>query len=79
MTLRQLLSSRFSQQNVLRLLYSRVAVASVGLATGALIVTVLWQHNPMIAILCIPMTASVLTALTLMFTHPVKNRRKRLG
>ena len=79
MTLRQLLSSRFSQQSVLRLLYSRGTLAFVSLATGALIVAVLWQHNPMIAILCIPMTASVLTALTLMFTHPVKNRRKRLG
>jgi tryptophan-rich sensory protein len=79
MTIRQTLSSAFSQRTGLRrLLYSGWVVAVVGLIAGILTIWVLWQYNPMIALLCIPMAASVLTALALMFALPVKNRRQRL-
>jgi multisubunit Na+/H+ antiporter MnhB subunit len=78
MKIRHILSSKFSQQSVLRLLYSRTILAAVGLITGAMIIAVIWQYNPGVALLCIPMVASVLTALALMFALPVKNRRQRL-
>jgi multisubunit Na+/H+ antiporter MnhB subunit len=78
MTIRQILSSKFSQLNAPRLLYSRTILAAVGLITGVMIIAVIWQYNPGVALLCIPMVASVLTALALMFALPVKNRRQRL-
>jgi multisubunit Na+/H+ antiporter MnhB subunit len=78
MKIRHILSSKFSQQSVLRFLYSRTILAAVGLITGAMIIAVIWQYNPGVALLCIPMAASVLTALALMFALPVKNRRQRL-
>jgi multisubunit Na+/H+ antiporter MnhB subunit len=78
MKIRHILSSKFSLQSVLRLLYSRATLAAVGLITGVMIIAVIWQYNPGVALLCIPMVASVLTALALMFALPVKNRRQRL-
>jgi hypothetical protein len=78
MKIRHILSSKFSQQSVLRLLYSRTILAAAGLITGVMIISVIWQYNPGVALLCIPMVASVLTALALMFALPVKNRRQRL-
>jgi multisubunit Na+/H+ antiporter MnhB subunit len=78
MKIRHILSSSFSQQSVLRLIYSRTILAAVGLITGVMIIAVIWQYNPGVALLCIPMVASVLTALALMFALPVKNRRQRL-
>jgi ABC-type bacteriocin/lantibiotic exporter with double-glycine peptidase domain len=79
MTIKQGLSSKFSQRSSLqRLLYSGWLSAVVGLVTGALTILALWQYNPIIALLCIPMVPSVLTALALMFALPVKNRRQRL-
>jgi uncharacterized membrane protein YqjE len=80
MKIRRTLSSKFSQQTALRrLLYSGWVFAVVGLVAGALIILVIWQYNPGVALLCIPMVASVLTALALMFALPVKNRRQRLS
>jgi multisubunit Na+/H+ antiporter MnhB subunit len=79
MKLKWSLSSKFSQRGGLgRLLYSRSALAAVSLITGVMIIALIWQYNPGVALLCIPMAASVLTALALMFALPVKNRRQRL-
>jgi CBS-domain-containing membrane protein len=78
MKIRQTLSFKPPQQTALRrLLYSGWIFAVVGLVAGALIIAVIWQYNPGVALLCIPMAASVLTALALMFALPVKNRRQR--
>jgi hypothetical protein len=79
MNLKWSLSSKFSQRGEFgRLLYSRSTLAAVGLVTGVMIIAVIWQYNPGVALLCIPMAASVLTALALMFALAVKNRRQRL-
>lgn len=56
----------------------RVAFTTGGLLTGAAVIVALWFYNPGFALLCIPMVASVLTALALMFAHPVRSRRHRL-
>jgi hypothetical protein len=42
------------------------------------VVLTLWLYDPAFALLCIPMVASVLIALALMFALPVKNRRQSL-
>jgi hypothetical protein len=79
MKIRQALSFKPPEQTALRrLLYSGWVFAGAGLVAGALIILFLWQYSPVIALLCIPMAASVLTALALMFALPVKNRRQRL-
>ncbi len=79
MTIKQTLSSKLSQRTALRrLLYSGWVFAVVGAIAGILAISVLWQYHPGVAVLCIPMAASVVIALTLMFAHPVKHRRQRL-
>jgi hypothetical protein len=56
----------------------RVAFTTGGLLTGVAVIAALWLYNPGIALLCIPMVASTLTALTLMFALPVRSRRHRI-
>ncbi len=56
----------------------RLVFAIAGLVAGLSVILTLWRYNPVIALLCIPMVASVLTALALMFALPVKDRRHRL-
>ena len=56
----------------------RFAVTTGGLLAGVAIIAALWFYNPGFALLCIPMVASTLTALALMFAHPVRSRRHRI-
>lgn len=51
-----------------------VSLLSVAAAVAA--VVALWFYNPVVALLCIPMMACVLTALALMFALPVESRRR---
>ena len=80
MTIKNTLLSKFLRRIVAgSLSHIRIVFAIVGIAGGVLIISALWRFNPMFALLCIPMTASVLTAFALMFAHPVKSRREGLG
>jgi hypothetical protein len=56
----------------------RIILTIIGLLTGLASIMALWLFNPVIALLCIPMVASVLTALALMFALPVRHRRHRI-
>ena len=56
----------------------RVFLTIIALLTGLASIMALWVYNPVIALLCIPMAASVLTALALIFALPVSHRRHRI-
>jgi hypothetical protein len=56
----------------------RLITAVIGLVVAVTVVLTLWLYDPAFALLCIPMVASVLIALALMFALPVKNRRQSL-
>jgi hypothetical protein len=55
----------------------RIVLTVIVLLTGLASIMALWLYNPVIALLCIPMVASVLTALALMFALPVRHQRHR--
>jgi hypothetical protein len=56
-----------------------VAFLLAGVAAGLTVILLLWLHDPMLALLCIPMAASVLTTLALTLSFPVRKGRDRLG
>jgi ABC-type bacteriocin/lantibiotic exporter with double-glycine peptidase domain len=56
----------------------RTACTVIGLVAGLSVILTLWRYNPVLALLCIPMVASVLTALALMVALPGRNRRHRV-
>jgi hypothetical protein len=56
----------------------RIVLTIIALLTGLASIMALWLYNPVIALLCIPMVACVLTALALMFALPVRHRLHRM-
>jgi hypothetical protein len=56
----------------------RIVLTITALLTGLASIMALWLYNPVIALLCVPMVASVLTALALMFALPVRYERHRM-
>ena len=56
-----------------------VAFLLAGVAAELTVILLIWLHDPMLALLCIPMAASVLIAMALTLSFPVRKGRDPLG
>jgi hypothetical protein len=57
-----------------------VAYLFVAIIVGAFTMVALWFHNPVIALVCAPLAASIATAFAAIATAlPKREQRKRVG
>jgi hypothetical protein len=57
-----------------------VAYSMIAILTGAFTIVALWLFNPVLAVLCAPLAASIATAFAAVFSAlPRREQRRRVG